>query len=147
MPLTINETSMIKELNSILIEDDKYISISWATLARTTPKLSQYFKEGNLSKIGNLNIYCYVGITKSHLNIVTLNALDVTRPTGKLSIPLYDIKNISIKNSFLKCSISFLFNNESFIIHWIKYSGGTGIKKQKYYVQQFINFLTKRYSV
>ena len=81
------------------------------------------------------------------LNIVFLNPLDVTRVTGKFHIPLTQIKNITIKNNFLRCTITFFFENENFTMSWLNGSGGTGIKAQKQYIQRMIKFLSKYYSI
>ncbi|MDY5232586.1 MAG: hypothetical protein SPH17_03135 [Faecalicoccus sp.] len=147
MSITMNEKSMMKELLPLLTESEKYVSVSWATLSRTTPKLYAFILGDAPSTTGNLNNYCYVGITKSFLNIVLLNPLDVTRVTGKFHIPLTQIKNIAIKNNFLRCTITFFFENENFTMSWLNGSGGTGIKSQKQYIQRMIKFLSKYYSI
>lgn len=147
MAITLNEKSMMEELKSLLQEDEKYVSVSWATLSNRTPKLSEFMQEGELNKIGSSNIYSYVGVTKTSLNIVTLNPLDVTRVTGRFKIPLHGIQNISIKNNLLRCSITFFFGKENITINWLKGAGGTGIKNQRNYVQRFVDFLNKQYTI
>lgn len=146
MPLTMNTQSMFDELHLLLLENEKYISVSWATLTGRTPKLKTYLKQGDFSKIGASNIYAYAGVTKTSLNIITLNSIDPTRTTGAFRIPLKDIKNITMKNNILKCSITFEFENESFSIHWLKGSGGTNIKNQRKYVEKIILYLSNYYN-
>lgn len=143
MPITMNEKSMMEELLPLLTDGEKYISMSWATLSRKTPKLNTFLMEGISSKPGSSSSYCYIGITKSFLNIVCLNPLDVTRVTGKYHIPWSQIKKVSIKNNLLRCTIIFFFENEDFSINWLNSSGGTGIKTQRKLVQRMINFLSK----
>lgn len=140
MPLTINEESKNEYLHDMLEEDEKYIGKTWATIARYTPILKTYSLTSTVN-IGFSNIYCYVGISKKNIHIVTLHAADVTRITGRFTIPLSDIQSVDIKQGLLKSSALLHFQNEQIKINWILSSTGTSIKNQKQYVKKTCDYL------
>ena len=77
MALTMNEESKQKELKKLLCENEKYLASTWGNIVSSTPKLLSYAVAADRRpKIGSSNIYCYVGLTKASLNIVTFSGCD-----------------------------------------------------------------------
>lgn len=132
MALTMNVESMHHELSKMLTEHETYLASAWASIVTNTPKLMHYaIQQDKPSKIGSSNIYCYIGLTKEHLNIVTLHSLDVTRVTGYFHIPLCDIQSTEVKNGLLKSSATLNFKGEKLKLFWINQASGTNLKNQR----------------
>ena len=141
MALTMNEESKQKELKKLLCENEKYLASTWGNIVSSTPKLLSYAVAADRRpKIGSSNIYCYVGLTKASLNIVTLHSLDVTRATGYFRIPLQDIQNAAVKNGVLKSSVILSFENERFKILWFNEATGTDMKMQRISVRRICDY-------
>ena len=141
MALTMNEESKQKELKTLLCENEKYLASTWGNIVSSTPKLLSYAVAADRRpKIGSRNIYCYVGLTKASLNIVTLHSLDVTRATGYFRIPLQDIQNAAVKKGVLKSSVILSFENERFKILWFNEATGTDMKKQRISVRRICDY-------
>lgn len=144
MALTMNEESKNTELKKLLCEQEKYRATTWGNIVSSTPKLLSYAV--NIKKrpnIGFCNIYCYIGLTKTALTIVTLHSLDVTRATGYFRIPLQDIKKGAVKKGILKSSITFDFGNENFKILWFNEATGTDMKKQRIFVRRICDYFSE----
>ena len=78
--------------------------------------------------IGTSNIYCYIGLTQTNLNIVTLHSLDVTRVTGYFRIPLQDIQGATVRKGVLKSVNS---ENENSKFYGLMEATGTDLGKGK----------------
>lgn len=142
MALTMNKESMNSELNKLLTGDERYKAKTWATIQTSTPKLLTYCTEqGKRPKIGSSHIYCYVGLTESFLNIVTLLSLDVTKTTGSFRIPLKDIEKADVKSGLLKCSAVLDFGQEKIKILWVNQASGTDLKEQRKNVKVICDYL------
>jgi hypothetical protein len=146
MSLSLSTESRNAELKKLLAADEKYGARTWATLRSWSPILEKYEVIRSDKKIGMSNIYCYVGCTKKHLNIVTLNPLDVTRTTAGFSIPLTDVTSASIKKGLLRCSIQFRFEKESLSFDWSNGAAGTDMKDQKKNLDAMIHFISNRFA-
>lgn len=141
MPLTMNEQSKNNELKHLLLENETYISRTWASLVSSTPRLLTYCVDDNMHpKIGSSNIYCYIGLSNTFLGIITLHSLDVTKVTGRFRIPLDEIKNIELKNGIMKCSATIEFENERFKLLWINEALGTDMKQQRKNIKAFCEY-------
>lgn len=143
MPLTFNNEDKMNELKKLLIPNETYIATTWASINIPTPKLFQYCIETKKPNIGTNNVYCYVGVTSEHLNIVTLHWLDVTRVTGYFSIPLKDIKSITSKYGMVASSLNVNFENEKFKINWSNLNTGIDIKNQRQAVKKICQFINE----
>ena len=144
MALTMNEDSMKTELKKLLQENEKYVAWTWACITPSTPKLLSYtVGEKKRPNIGSGTIYCYVGLTKTYLNIVTLHSLDVTRVTAAFHIPLEDIQEASAKYGLLKSSAMLDFGNEKVKLLWMNEAAGTGMKQQRKHVKKLCECLNR----
>ena len=104
MALTLSEDAKNELLDEI---GQNYISKIWATLVVCTPKILHYAIDPNQKRVQWINTYAYIGLTDTHLNIVTLSSLNVTVPTGQFSIPRKDIEQLSIIKKSFKYIVSF----------------------------------------
>lgn len=148
MALTMNEESMHHELNTLLDEGELYKACTWASILTSTPKLHTYAKQqSKRAKIGSSNIYCYIGLTSTRFNIITLNSLDVTRVTGRFSIPLEEIHHVTMKNGVLKCVATFDFGNENIKVLWVNQAAGTNITKQRMNVTILCDYFRTLYGI
>ena len=131
MAITMNETSKLEELQKLLIDEETYIATTWASIQTYTPKLLTFSTTEKKPNIGFQHIYCYAGVTKNALNIVTLHSLDVTRVTGTFHIPLVEMKDIEIHQGVLKSSVTLNFGNEKLKLLWVNETLGMDIKNQR----------------
>lgn len=141
MALTMNEETKNIELDKLLEAEDTYVATTWASLMRTTPKLIRYAVDTDKPhKIGTSNLYCYIGLTTTSLNIVTLHSLDVTRTTGYFRIPLEDIQQATVKKGLLKSSAILSFGSENIRILWFNEATGTDMKDQRKHVRRICDY-------
>ena len=141
MALTMNEESKNTELKKLLCEHEKYRATTWENIVSTTPRLLSYAVDADKRpNIGFRNIYCYVGLTKTNLHIVTLHSLDVTRATGYFRIPLQDIQGATVRKGVFKSSVILSFGNEKFKIFWFNEATGTDMKKQRAAVRRICDY-------
>ena len=141
MALTMNEESKNTELKKLLCEQEKCRATTWGNIVSTTPRLLSYAVDADKRpNIGFRNIYCYVGLTKTSLHIVTLHSLDVTRATGYFRIPLQDIQGATVRKGVLKSSGILSFGNEKFKILWFNEATGTDMKKQRAAVRRICDY-------
>lgn len=141
MALTMNEESKNTELKKLLCEQEKYRATTWGNIVSTTPRLLSYAVDADKRpNIGFRNIYCYVGLTKTSLHIVTLHSLDVTRATEYFRIPLQDIQGATVRKGVLKSSVILSFGNEKFKILWFNEATGTDMKKQRAAVRRICDY-------
>ncbi|MEG0329601.1 MAG: hypothetical protein RR602_00540 [Longicatena sp.] len=149
MPITMNEKSKNLELNQLLSPTESYLASAWASIPNSTPILHSFAYQNSEKhdKIGSSNIYCYIGLTDKNLNIVTLNSLDVTRVTGRFSIPLEKIAHVAVKKGILKSSAILDFGNEKIKIFWSNQNAGTDMKDQRKNVKIICDHLMGIYEI
>lgn len=138
MSLTMSEDAKNELLDEILNDNERYISKIWATIKLCTPLIMKYSTLAKPKTIEFLNVYAYFGITKNHLNIVTLSSLNVTASSGSFSIPRSEITDITIKKKGLSYSVVFYLGKEKIFVSFPLTAIGTNIKNQHHNTDCFI---------
>lgn len=106
-----------------------------------TPKILHYAIDPNQKRVQWINTYAYIGLTDTHLNIVTLSSLNVTVPTGQFSIPRKDIEQLSIIKKSFKYIVSFQLQGELVRMNLSLTAIGINIKNQIQNVQTLVKAL------
>ena len=138
MALTLSEDAKNELLDEIGQNDIYKI---WATLVVCTPKILHYAINPNQKRVQWINTYAYIGLTDTHLNIVTLSSLNVTVPTGQFSIPRKDIEQLSIIKKSFKYIVSFQLQGELVRMNLSLTAIGINIKNQIQNVQTLVKAL------
>lgn len=145
MASLVSKEQRDKLLNESLDENELYKCKIWATIMANFKKLFLYaLKYGKLGGVFS-NIYCYIGLTENHLNIVTLGAFYVDRSIDRYNILLSDIKRATIRRSLVpgRRLIKLKYGNTKLKISVMNNAIGTNIKDQKENANTLINNLKK----
>lgn len=145
MASLVSKEQRDKLLNESLDENELYKCKIWATIMANFKKLFLYALKYGKAGGSYSNTYCYIGLTESHLNIVTLGSFYVDRSIDRFNILLSDIKKVTIKKSLIpgRRLMILKYGNNKLKISVMNNAIGTNIKDQKENVNTLINNLKK----
>lgn len=98
MSLTVSVASRDKMLAAMLKDGETYHGKVWMTIMASSGKLVAYSLLAGPAAGALSNVFGYLGVTDQHLNIVTIDSVNVEKETGNYSIALSDITSLKIKS-------------------------------------------------
>ena len=149
--LTMNEKDKHEMLEAILDENESYQCKLWAVIMAGA---DTYALIGGLSTLTNgaaaalgalSNVYCYMGLTEKHLNLVIVNSIDVSSIENRLSLPLSSITKAKVKGGLLpgrKVALLY-FGKDKMKISLMNHAIGSDIQNQKENVGKFCQVVSK----
>ena len=91
------------------------------------------------------NVYCYLGVTEQHLNMVIVNSVNVSKIENRLSLPLSSITKAEVKGGLLpgRKVVMLHFGKEKMKISLMNNAIGSDIQRQKENVEMFCQIVSK----
>jgi len=99
----MNEKDKNKMLEAILNKNEAYQCKLWAVIMAGADTYAligglSTLTGGAAAALGALsNVYCYLGVTEQHLNMVIVNSVNVSKIENRLSLPLSSITKAEVK--------------------------------------------------
>ena len=107
-----------------LYSNIRYLCTDWRTF---------YTDRGAAAALGALsNVYCYLGVTEQHLNMVIVNSVNVSKIENRLSLPLSSITKAEVKGGLLpgRKVVMLHFGKEKMKISLMNNAIGSDIQRQ-----------------
>ena len=120
-----------------LYSNIRYLCTDWRTF---------YTDRGAAAALGALsNVYCYLGVTEQHLNMVIVNSVNVSKIENPLSLPLSSITKAEVKGGLLpgRKVVMLHFGKEKMKISLMNNAIGSDIQRQKENVEMFCQIVSK----
>ena len=91
------------------------------------------------------NVYCYLGVTEQHLNMVIVNSVNVSKIENRFSLPLSSITKAEVKGGLLpgRKVVMLHFGKEKMKISLMNNAIGSDIQRQKENVEMFCQIVSK----
>lgn len=149
--LTMNEKDKHEMLEAILDENESYQCKLWAVIMAGADTYAligglSTLTKGAAAALGALsNVYCYMGLTEKHLNIVIVNSIDVSSIENRLSLPLSSITKAKVKGGLLpgrKVAMLY-YGKDKMKISLMNHAIGSDIQNQKENVEKFCQVVSK----
>lgn len=120
-----------------LYSNIRYLCTDWRTF---------YTDREAAAALGALsNVYCYLGVTEQHLNMVIVNSVNVSKIENRLSLPLSSITKAEVKGGLLpgRKVVMLHFGKEKMKISLMNNAIGSDIQRQKENVEMFCQIVSK----